>query len=241
MRYREYHKSPFTLIELLIVIAIVTLLVAILLPSLSRARAVGKKLACMSNTRQLISALTMYAADNAGWLGYSEYHGQGFYSVTELGILYLYISALDPAKKHTTSATSARYLTVGVCPSVLKVAPSGFERWGLGANRYVMSDNWYTAYNKMARCRKPSITAVFGDSTTDLQTFKGISCAWMDYPSIYACKSANFDRHLKKGNFSFLDGHAESLTLQDSLNKGMSSTSYRCWGATWSFLPSAGF
>jgi len=56
-------NKGFTLIELLVVIAIIAILAAILFPVFSRAREQARKTACLSNMKQLGTALTMYAQD----------------------------------------------------------------------------------------------------------------------------------------------------------------------------------
>src|SRR5262249_24103724 len=56
-------KKGFTLIELLVVIAIIAILAAILFPVFAQARETARTVTCLSNTRQIGSAIQMYAQD----------------------------------------------------------------------------------------------------------------------------------------------------------------------------------
>jgi len=80
-------STGFTLLELLIVIAVIAVLMAILLPALNRAKGLANRVVCSSNLRNLGKAWHMFLEDNngrfyqgfkanadyGGWEGLKEY------------------------------------------------------------------------------------------------------------------------------------------------------------------------
>ena len=107
MRHRSNYtvsRKPihgFTLIELLVVISIITMLMAILMPALSSARAQVKRVVCASNVKQLALGLIMYEQENetfpqcyeldrtneppGGWIGTSNAWYWFHYAASALG------------------------------------------------------------------------------------------------------------------------------------------------------------
>ena len=72
-------RRGFTLMELLIVIAIIALLISILLPMVTRAREMANRTVCLSNIRQL----------QIGWIAYANEH-KGHFCTAEIDTPYLW-------------------------------------------------------------------------------------------------------------------------------------------------------
>jgi len=106
-------KKAFTLVELLVVVGIIAVLVAILLPSLSKARAQAMTVQCQSNLRQLNVAIVAYSQDYQGNLPAPIPYGPGY--------IY-YWQLLGPAKMlgqgetYSGAANGVRYKVLS-CPA----------------------------------------------------------------------------------------------------------------------------
>jgi prepilin-type N-terminal cleavage/methylation domain-containing protein len=84
-------RRAFTLIELMIVIAIIAILAAILIPNFLHARAESVTSACEGNEKQIATAEEEYAVDNGG--AYANKLGAGGLTTPYLGVVIT-----DPVK-----------------------------------------------------------------------------------------------------------------------------------------------
>ncbi len=124
-------KRAFTLIELLVVIAIIAILAAILFPVFSQAKEASKKIACLSNQRQLGLGLSMYIAD---------YDDRCFFFGHSLDLSRLAPAALGATRENRWwnqiyPFTKAKGPLLE-CPSDMKKTPHSLEN-GIGGNPLV--------------------------------------------------------------------------------------------------------
>lgn len=91
------NRPAFTLVELLTVIGIITILIAILMPVLHRARETAWRTRCLSNIRQITTAWHAYALANDGLLVSANTGPGGWASAgntdedIKTGLLYPYV------------------------------------------------------------------------------------------------------------------------------------------------------
>ena len=156
--HRRTERGGFTLIELMVVVAIISILAAMLLPALSAAKAKARRIECLSGLRQLNLALTMYADDFEDM--YPPRAEREFSWVYKLRTYYLVHKVLRCPLDHLSAPYDYSYLI------------NGFNDWfeaNLTPAEYDQFKAWmWPKGMKATGAPQPSDTITFGEKILGL-------------------------------------------------------------------------
>ena len=222
MRRSNDRKSAFTLIELLVVIAIIALLISLLVPSLSRAKDLVKKVSCASNVRNIGLAVMQYTIDYNGWLP-RQTDDDGKWN-------FMYYQQFGPYAGYEGNPCRTTGVLYDGAPEVLG-CPSGTKDYGgtflafgwnwanLGA--YYPNDYkpWNQGRRKVSEVKRPSETSCLGESRPmPGNWFNPLAVAfyWGGYQN--GVPAPNYfigRRHDEGSNYLCVDGHVEYAKYDD--------------------------
>jgi prepilin-type processing-associated H-X9-DG protein len=219
-RQARVERLAFTVVELLVVVAIVALLLAMLLPGLNQAKQKTRSTICLSNLRQMAIAAHSYVNMHQG------YFPVAYYTEHKPKLLISYAWDFTTIKDWNANATRVvpGVLWEGHTNPEIHQCPS-FE----GGHNWLADPftgyNYNTSYIGHGQCeaipaptrliavRHPNECALFGDGQYSAGANKLMRAPWRNpgdaqFSGRYAGTQGY--RHLAQTNVAFCDGHAES-------------------------------
>lgn len=224
-----FGREFFSLIELLVVSAIIAILLAVLLPALAKARDTAKNLLCQNNLKQLSVALASYPND------FDDYLCQFFE---------------DPSWTPATATWSKTLLNLSYLPSapITRMPGNSPLLCPLGqGNSYYWSDayptyDFATSYAmNMCVCGYLTWTprtwhrfklSALKSPSTYIHLIDAITFATKCYGDTGYAFSAILERHAKRANILFVDGHAgqeRKAELGDNAIGNVTNAQFRKW------------
>lgn len=214
-------KKAFTLIELLVVISIISLLMAIMVPALARARVQGKSMVCLSNLRQLAVAAEVYAGNYDGYYPIAYTNDPDPTDSLAIYACWDFVAVKD-------WASGDEYVEPGIlweghgaekihqCPSFRGGSNTRNDPYtgynyntsyiGHGSNEAVVRPAKTTQVKRPVRC------ALFGDGEYSDGANKFMRSPWKSKFDRFPFRSAGTQgyRHGGGTNVAWCDGHASS-------------------------------
>ncbi|MEN6386547.1 MAG: prepilin-type N-terminal cleavage/methylation domain-containing protein [Phycisphaerales bacterium] len=195
---KSKRRLGFTLVELLVVISIIALLLAILMPALSKARNQGRSIVCRKNLSQLVMGTLLYAENNNRTMPIGFLAG-----ATDPHAWYTLIAPYVRNGKDYSSGTFT-VTEIMHCPSD-KGPPKNNVNAYRGAGKRSYSMNGYVSNLKLVNIKRSSECFLQGDHDW-----------WVANANVLLFKRTYLnafpkDRHGRFINLSFADGHVSPV------------------------------
>lgn len=230
----------FTLIELLIVIAIIAVLAGMLLPVFGKARDKARASTCLNNKKQSITAQLMYAQDNRGFFVITQQYSAGsglnyncwaFHLACRLegaklirsGRYLNHASTMCPeSRPYDLNTVNVHIQSFGIDATMLAAASVTGPRTPMGVYFLKADDFGENRYMVTARMKSPAQTVVFADTARYDGTYSGTRTPYAIFyqtsEDVLGTKTAVYQAHSGRISVAFADGHATMKTGEELYN-----------------------
>lgn len=193
-------QSPFTLIELLVVVAIIMVLAGQLLAAMQRARALARATYCVSNQKQIATAMNMFVDDNGKYPHhYTSNSGTWVLSRNGTdriinGTLYEYVGDYNVYRCPDERRGKNRSYSMSH-----HIGPRWNQNWGLGED--------YLRPESVVETSRTMLTLdEYDNRSYNINSFYLNSTKWVDIPGRW---------HFNSVVLSFTDTHVERWAHRD--------------------------
>lgn len=238
--------NAFTLVELLVVVAIIALLLGILMPALNKAKLLAANTVCLSHLHQLGYAFITYGADNRDYipaaraerghtwnnmLGYGGYDGRSLESdvgvssgipIKELSSHKLYTCPLIPQNKTYVEAAYKipqgikKLSTGGTTATNYRRGP--YQDWNtlVTVNVYLTGNEPWSM--RLSDCTEPAQDILLADMPGGELGFKNGEWTRPGYIGNKFINNPQWHAFDMKLNVLLPDGHSENIDFRDTYN-----------------------
>lgn len=234
-----FRMNPFTLIELLLVIAIIAILTGMLLPALNRVKETAKGMTCLNNMRQISLGSHQYIDDFRNYFP-SYYHitVTQWYRIRGMSGLGRpseefnkpggYIPGLPRMAKVDGAARDGLPTGSWRCPAMETVAKVhyglNFYTFGL----YATSSAHMIALH-IKTVTNPASRLFLADFTGENQTYPAVAAVDNTNTHLFGLNTVAL-RHAKKANVLFFDGHVVSTAGVKPFTRRINGQISELWG-----------
>ena len=220
--HKRNHRldSSFTLVELLLVVAIIAVLASLLIPALGKARKTAHSAVCANQMRQVFIGEAQYLDDHKGYytIANNTYNGHTW---DESLLTYWGIQLDETIRKSTNLYHEEDYpeLHSQVKNIVLCPSDTGWKSWRSGLLRRTYAFNYRISSRdqtmKQLGLTDPANTFLFVEQQSDSSTFgnpAGTACLdsarWQLHPNWQSLRTFHKTKHY---NYNYADGSVRLL------------------------------